>query len=47
MHHNLKLEIDKSTCGSGEILRFAPEHMLFLFTIKVYLDSDLFGEVLE
>ena len=40
MHHDLKLEIDKSTCGNGEILRFAPEHVLF-FTIKVYLDSVL------
>ena len=25
----------------GKILRFAPEHMIFLFTIKVYLDSVL------
>ena len=40
MHHDLKLEIDKSTCGNGGKLRFAPEHVLF-FTIKVYLDSVL------
>ena len=38
MHHDLNLEINKSTCGNREILRFAPEHMLF-FTIKVDLDS--------
>ena len=37
MHHDLKLEINKSTCDNREILRFAPEHMLF-FTIKVDLD---------
>ena len=41
MHHDLNLEINKSTCGNREILRFAPEHMIFLFTIKVYLDSVL------
>ena len=41
MHHDLNLEINKSTWGNREILRFAPEHMIFLFTIKVYLDSVL------
>ena len=46
MHHDLNLEINKSTCGNRKILRFAPEHVLF-FTIKVYLDSDLSAEVLE
>ena len=41
MHHDLNLEINKSTCGNRKILRFAPEHVLFFFTIKVYLDSAL------
>ena len=41
MHHDLIMEINKSTCGNSEILRFAPEHVLFFFTIKVYLDSVL------
>jgi len=40
MHHDLNLEINKSTCGNRKILMFTPEHMLF-FTIKVYLDSAL------
>ena len=40
MHHDLKLEINQSTRGNGEIVRFAPEHVIF-FTIKVYLDSVL------
>ena len=40
MHHDLNLEINKSTCGNREILRFALKHVLF-FTIKVYLDSVL------
>ena len=40
MHHDLNLEINKSTCGNREILRFALKHVLF-FTIKVYLDPVL------
>ena len=40
IHHDLNMEINKSTCGNREILRFAPEHRLF-FTIKVDLDSVL------
>ena len=40
MHHDLNLEINKSTCGNMKILRFAPEHVIF-FMIKVYLDSVL------
>ena len=40
MHHDLNMEVNKSTCGNREILRFAPEHMLFS-TLKIYLDSVL------